>query len=244
MRIPPIFFLSILILCSGCASSSYIRSDVFLDSDSVQHLYIMPIASEVKIDSKVEISKEKLRQDINDSLSEALKTFQDEFSRRGYEVDVHPKAFVQLDKNHADENCLREAIFQFMRPKTTAPLLHVQTRKQLDQSQSYEVGVRNFSPEDYDPLVSKTSACTTAFSPQADTIIYSSLKSIIAPRGVFGGLKEDSTLTLNLKIIDLAHKEIIYSYEKTFSASDILSKKHVAQAVKDFLKEVPVRLTN
>ena len=236
--------MSVLVFCSGCANSSYIRSDVFLNSDSVKHLYIMPIASEIKIDSKFNTSKENLRAEISDSIALALKTFQDEFAKRGYEVEVYPKSFAYLDKNNADENCLRAAIFQFMKPTAATSLFNVQSKRQTDQSKSYDVGVKNFSPEDYDPLVTKTLACKPVFSPQTDAIIYSSLKSNIAPRGMFGGLKEDSILELNLKIIDLSGKEIIYSYTKSFLESDILSKAKVVEAVKDFLKEVPVRLMN
>ncbi len=244
MKKARILLAGVLFFCSGCAGSSYIRSDVFLNVDSVKHLYIMPIATEVKIDSKFEITKEQLREGINDSLTAALKTFHDEFYKRGYEVEFYPKPFAHLDKNDANENCIRKAIFQFMKPQTTTSLFSVQSKKQSDQSKFYEVGVKNFSPEDYDPLVTKTLACSTAFSSASDTVIYSSLKSNIAARALFGGLKEDSVLELNLKIIDLTSKEIIYSYGKSFSESDVLSKKKVIQAIKDFLKEVPVRLMN
>ena len=260
-------FFYILILASffsaGCASAPYIRSDVFIEREGVKSIYVMPIVSEITIDSDAAISKEDLQRGVRDAVEHSKKVLLDEFTKRGYSVEGYSKNFYELDQNNKQDSLVREAVFEFLKPAaasqnyegqivaevlsqliTTAKITVSDdqgNKKTIDQGEKQAVNETK-KEEEIDHLVKKVLAMNSVIPEGVDTVLFVKVESFIAPRGWFNQLSEKSNINFELKMVSLPKEKIIFSYKNSQEKSDILDTKSFLGSLKQVLAKIPVKL--
>ncbi len=200
---------------------------------------MMPIVPEITIDAGFKFTKEQFHRRINKSIDLIKTSLQKELVLRGYELKIYPKNYADLSLDNAQDKCMEEAILEFLKP---LPITGISFQETHTNKQEKVYSLKDFSPENYDPLVSKSLACKSFMSGDIDTVLYLNVKSHIARRGFLAALSEESALDLKLRLISFKEKTIIFSFERNYERSDLLSEFQTQQAIEDILKNVPVKL--
>ncbi len=222
----------------GCSSLPYIRSDVFKDADSVKNIYVMPIAVETTMDPGFELTQKEIQARIKKNLRLTRKTIEKELTQKGYSVEECGKDFEDLDLKDQQAVFIRDAVLEYMRPNNLSSL-SLKQNKIDNQSTVYRI--QGFTPEDFNPLVRKSLACRTSMGEQTDTVLYLKIKNHIAKRGFLGALQEESTMGIDLQLINFKENEIIFSYAHSYFNSDLFSPRKSQEAIADILKVIPIR---
>ncbi len=257
-------YILLFLLCglTGCTSMPYVRSDVFLDNEAVRSIYVLPIAPEITLDSKFDISREELRSQLNLALEQIKKIIYDEFSKRGYSIAGYSKNFNELDKNNAEDNLIREVVFEFLEPASKPNQQNIEsqiigeiftqilasgkiTAKDEEDGEKTvkQEKKQNQQPEEkVDPLVKKVLAAKKLIPEGIDTVLLVKIESFIAPRGWWKKLTEESRVSIFMTMVSLPEQKIIFSYIHSQGKSDILDAKSLESAIEAVLERIPVKL--
>ena len=233
-----IFLLILASLSGGCENVSYIRSDVFAQHEYVKNIYMMPVVPEITIDAGFKFTKEKFHETMSKSIELIKTSLRKEFTLRGYKLDVYPKNYPDLSVDNSQDKCAKEAVLEFLKPVPTTGISFHETQI---SKQEKVYSLKDFSPENYDPLVTKSLECKSFMPDYMDTVLYLNVRSHIARRGFLASLSESSTIGLKLRLISFKEKAIIFSFERNYERSDLLSEFKTSEAVEDILKNIPVR---
>lgn len=247
------------VLVGGCANNPYVRSDIFVDPHSVRNIYIMPVVTEVTVDSSFEISREKLQIDIREAKEKIKHTLKSELAKRGYAVGGYSKEFHKLDKNKHSDNLIRAGVEEFLHSKGSdldgpAEALIEALLKEVFLKGDFTVTDQDGNKrkikkeemekitESIDSLVARTLDAKEVFPENIDTVLYMEIKSFIAKRGLWKSLQEKSTVNIRLKLINISKKKIVFSYQTSHGRSDILHWRSFEKALTEALDKIPVKL--
>ncbi|MGE0266997.1 MAG: hypothetical protein AB7S78_00895 [Candidatus Omnitrophota bacterium] len=259
---PLALLFGLLILTAGCASGPYMRSDVFLDHQMVKSIYIMPVVTEVTIDSGLKITASDLRERLMDTKIRISVLLKDELSKRGYGVKAYEKEFSALDSNVAEDQLVKSAVQEFLHPSGSinqtndAGAAIVQsliesifasgnmtvTDKHGKKIELLQPAVQSSGPKEPDPLITKTLEARSLIPPDVDTVMYIYIKSYIAKRGLFYSITENSFADVEIKMISLPKGEIIFSDKEGEVKTDILDWKSFKDNIANILARIPVKL--
>lgn len=241
MRIAKIFIAVFLVLLlAGCAETSYVRSSAFIDADLIKSIYIMPIAEEITIDSDLKTPADKLQTQLKEARQLAKDIIREQFEKRGYLVSGYSKDFSNLDKNDPQDELIRQAIFEFLTPSKIKPAASDQDKEEKDIIRLFLES--SATQIDEQSLVDKTIACFAIFPQDTDTVMFIKIRSHIAKKTFWNSNKEDNTLRISIKMLSLSKKEPVLSYSRSYESQNILDKKQLESALKDILKNIPVKL--
>ena len=253
-----LYLIFIVGLISGCASGPYVRSDVFIDTKAVKSIYIMPIVTEVTIDSDLQMSQNELQGQLNESKTKIRELLDIELMKRGYSIGGYSKEFNELDENVQDDRLVRATIQEFLHPSGSAQsdagsqLIKTFLEQAIFSGEltitDEEGNKRKITKEDIqstttevDPLISKTLAAKEVFPSKTDTVFYLYVKSYIAKRGLWSSLTENSSVTISVEMINIKEEKVIFAYRTNQSKSDLLYWKSFKESLTGVLDQIPVK---
>ena len=249
-------FLSILsIVMSGCVSTPYVRSDIFLDAQVVKSIYLMPIVTEATIDSDMRLTHQRLQLKVDTSQKKIKEFLHTQLVKKGYGVGEYSKKFNDLDSRNNNDRKIKDAIRKFLNPSDRKGntmedvikyfLEHATITNTDDEGNTKIIkkGVQDQDTEEsIDPLISKTLAVQEFLPPDTDTVLYLHIKSHIAKRGFLNSLTDDSSVYIKMKLISISEKEIIFSGRTNRGKSDVLHWKSLRNSLMSVLDQIPVKL--
>lgn len=242
----------------GCSTGPYVRTDIFMDSQMVKSIYIMPVVTEVTIDSGLKIPANDLREQIMETKIRISSLLKDELLKRGYGVKGYEKEFSALDSTIPEDQLVKSAVQEFLRPlhnpdengaevvqsliesifasgKVTMTDKHGK-RFELEQPTDEAV-----VPQGPDPLITKTLEAKSLIPSDVDTVMYIYIKSYIAKRGLFYSITENSFADVEIKMINLQKGEVIFADKEGEVKTDILDWKSFKDNIANILARIPVK---
>jgi len=245
----------LVLFLAGCSTVPYIRSDVFVDPQAVNSVYVMPIVTEVTLDVGYDISRENLTAMIKESKENIKNMLQEEFTKRGYKIAGYSQEFQSLDSENESDQLAILAIKEFLHPtgidsdedsgKEFFKLLfgnmgvkdangNIKTLKELNKDDEKD--------EKPSPLVLRTIDMKPVIPKNIDTVMYLEVKSFIARRGLWKSLQEKSTVTVIMKMVGVTEEKIVFSYTASQKNSDILDWQSFKKIFADVINKIPVKL--
>lgn len=257
-----VVLIPLLSVFSACSTGPYLRTDVFLDNQMVKSIYIMPVVTEVTIDSGLKVKAAELREKLMETKIRISALLKDELSKRGYGVTGYDKEFSALDSDvHADQ-LMKSAVQEFLHPtgltggssdtgtEIVRSLIEsifssgnmTVTDKHGKKIELIPADRKPSELKETPPLVTKTLEAQSLMPKDVDTVMYIYIKSYIARRGLFYSITENSFADVEIKIISLPKGEIIFSDKEGEVKTDILDWKSFKDNIANILARIPVKL--
>ena len=253
--------LGMVFVMVGCSAGPYVRTDIFMDSQMVKSIYIMPVVTEVTIDSGLKMTADDLREQLLETKIRISTLLKNELSKRGYGVKGYEKEFSALDSALPADQLIKSAVQEFLRPAGpgsgpgdagavivqsliesifTSGTVTVTDKhgKKFELNQPVE---KIETPQEPDPLIAKTLEAQSLFPPEVDTVMYIYIKSYIAKRGLFYSITENSFADVEIRMVSLLKKEIIFADREGEVKTDILDWKSFKDNIANILARIPVK---
>ena len=100
---------------SGCSCAPYIRSDVFIDTQAVSNVYVMPVLTEVTMDTDYAPGKDDLNSTVRTVKDKVKSMVREEFEKRGYRIVGYSKDYQALDLDSKNDEAVRLAVKEFLK---------------------------------------------------------------------------------------------------------------------------------
>lgn len=253
----------LLLFTAGCARGPYVylRSDIFADSKTVKSVYIMPVVTEITVDSQFDIDQRKFQKYLQERESKIDALIASEFSKRGYACELHHKKYRDLDENDANDRLIKSAVQEFLASsaktysddfefflksiileKNFLGELTITDKDGNKRKVNLKEAIETEEKKEEELLVSRTLDARNLLPGSIDTVSYIKIKSNVAKRGFIGSLREESTVIVTMKLVNLKEERVVFSYGEKQYKRDIYHWKTFEKVLAGALEKIPLKV--